>query len=562
MYNYPVLIHYHRKDEAYKDCSFSKKPLDTVELVKEEEYFGEKFSLTQSSEKAIETMTFVVTKDGISKEYPIRFNYYPLLTEVWILDGDDTVYYSENPAIASPHYKDQNPFAFDKAINSASFDHHWGYQGELGCQVSDTQTSFSLWAPTATSVQVVVYESASNDAPILKTYEMERGNSYSYSHKYNTIGVWSLTVPESLAGRAYHYQIDFPHHQSLTRDPYTIATSPDGKRSAIVSEQERQVDGFEVKHGTEATWRLENPCQAVVYEMHIRDLTKSETSGVAPELRGTFFGAAQTGTVNQYGQSTAFDYIKELGVNYVQLQPIADRHKEYDADGNVTYNWGYDPQNYNAPETSMSTNPDDPGQVIRDLKTMVQAYHDAGIGVIMDVVYNHTFSVVDAPFQTTVPDYYYRMNRDGTYQNGTGVGNETASEHEMFRKYMIDSLLYWVKEFNIDGFRFDLMGIHDVKTMQMIRWAMDEVDPKIILYGEGWDMGTGLAPYDKAKKDNAYQLPNIGFFNDDQRNAIKGAEVYGDIKSGFVSGAGTEPIVAKSILGSRELGSYLSPNQS
>ena len=561
MYNYPVLIHYHRKDEAYQSCNFSKWPADSVEFVKEQEYFGEKFSFTQSSETPLEQMVFTVDKDGVSKEYPIRFNHYPLLTEVWILDGDDTVYYSENPAIASPHYKDQNPFAFDKAINSASFDHHWGYQGELGCQVSEEETSFKLWSPTATTVQVVVYESASNDAAILKTYEMQRGNSYSYSHKDNTIGVWNLTVPESLAGRAYQYQINFPHHQSLTRDPYTIATSPDGKRSAILSEKERQVEGFEVKNGTEATWRLENPCQAVVYEMHIRDLTKSETSGVAPELRGTFLGAAQTGTVNHFGQSTAFDYIKELGVNYVQLQPIADRHKEYDADGNVTYNWGYDPQNYNAPETSMSTNPNDPGQVIRDLKTMVQAYHDAGIGVIMDVVYNHTFSVVDAPFQTTVPDYYYRMNRDGTYQNGTGVGNETASEHEMFRKYMIDSLLYWVKEFNIDGFRFDLMGIHDIKTMQMIRWAMDEVDPKIILYGEGWDMGTGLAPYDKAKKDNAYQLPNIGFFNDDQRNAIKGAEVYGDIKSGFVSGAATEPIVAKAILGSRELGSYLSPNQ-
>ena len=561
MYNYPVLIHYHRKDEAYQSCNFSKRPADSVEFVKEQEYFGEKFSFTQSSESALSQMVFMVEKDGVTKEYSIRFNHYPLLTEVWILDGDDTVYYSENPAIASPHYKDQNPFAFDKAINSASFDHHWGYQGELGCQVSEEETSFKLWSPTATTVQVVVYESASNDAAILKTYEMQRGNSYSYSHKDNTIGVWNLTVPESLAGRAYQYQINFPHHQSLTRDPYTIATSPDGKRSAILSEKERQVEGFEVKNGTEATWRLENPCQAVVYEMHIRDLTKSETSGVAPELRGTFLGAAQTGTVNHFGQSTAFDYIKELGVNYVQLQPIADRHKEYDADGNVTYNWGYDPQNYNAPETSMSTNPNDPGQVIRDLKTMIQAYHDAGIGVIMDVVYNHTFSTVDAPFQTTVPDYYYRMNRDGSYQNGTGVGNETASEHEMFRKYMIDSLLYWVNEFNIDGFRFDLMGIHDIKTMQMIRWAMDEVDPKIILYGEGWDMGTGLAPYDKAKKDNAYQLPNIGFFNDDQRNAVKGAEVYGDIKSGFVSGAATEPIVAKAILGSRELGSYLSPNQ-
>ena len=561
MYNYPVLIHYHRKDEAYEVCNFSKIPEDSAELIREEEYFGTTFSLNQASETPLEQFIFRVEKDEETKEYPIRFNYYPLLTEVWILDGDDTVYYSENPAIASPHYKDQNPFAFDKAINSASFDHHWGYQGKLGCRVTADQTSFKLWSPTATTVKVVVYESASNDAPILKTYEMKRGNSYSYSHKDNTIGVWNLTVPESLAGRAYQYQIDFPHHQSLTRDPYTIATSPNGKRSAILSEEERQVEGFEVKNGAEATWRLENPCQAVVYEMHIRDLTKSETSGVAPGLKGTFLGAAQTGTVNKYGQSTAFDYIKELGVNYVQLQPIADRHKEYDADGNVTYNWGYDPQNYNAPETSMSTNPNDPGQVIRDLKTMIQAYHDAGIGVIMDVVYNHTFSTVDAPFQTTVPDYYYRMNRDGSYQNGTGVGNETASEHEMFRKYMIDSLLYWVNEFNIDGFRFDLMGIHDIKTMQMIRWAMDEVDPKIILYGEGWDMGTGLAPYDKAKKDNAYQLPNIGFFNDDQRNAVKGAEVYGDIKSGFVSGAATEPIVAKAILGSRELGSYLSPNQ-
>ncbi|HEW5510746.1 TPA: type I pullulanase, partial [Streptococcus pneumoniae] len=360
---------------------------------------------------------------------------------------------------------------------------------------------------------------------------------------------------------AYQYQVQFPHHQTLTRDPYTIATSPDGKRSAILSHVEKQVENFEVKHGSEATWRLENPCKAVICEMHIRDLTKSPTSGVDEHLRGTFLGAAQAGTVNQYGQSTAFDYIKKLGYNYVQLQPIADRHKEYDEDGNVTYNWGYDPQNYNAPETSFSTNPDDPAQVIRDLKVMVQAYHDAGIGVIMDVVYNHTFSVVDAPFQTTVPDYYYRMNPDGTFQNGTGVGNETASEHEMFRKYMIDSLLYWVQEYNIDGFRFDLMGIHDVKTMQMIRQSLDEIDSNIILYGEGWDMGTGLAPYDKAKKDNAYQMPNIGFFNDNQRDAVKGGEVYGAIKSGFVSGAATEPILAKAILGSRELGSYTHPNQ-
>ena len=532
MLNYPVVIHFHRKNGDYAACSFSRKQADNVEkLYYENNFFGAKFSFTVTSQEKLENLKFSVEIDGTVKEYSVRYNYYPLLTEVWILEGDETVYYSENPAIASPYYKDQNPFAFDRAIHSASFDHHWGYQGELGYSLSDYQTSFKLWAPTATAVQVVVYENTSNDAPIWKTFNLERGNSYSYSHKYNTIGVWSLDLDENLAGKAYQYQIDFPHHQTVTRDPYTIATSPDGKRSVILSHQDRQVEGFVVKHGTEAPWRLENPCKAVICEMHIRDLTKSPTSGVAEHLRGTFLGAAQTGTVNQFGQATAFDYIKELGCNYVQLQPIFDRHKEYDEDGNVTYNWGYDPQNYNAPEPSFSSNPDDPGQVIRDLKTMVQAYHDAGIGVIMDVVYNHTFSTVDAPFQTTVPDYYYRMNP------------------------------YWVQEYNIDGFRFDLMGIHNVKTMQAIRWALDEVDPRIITYGEGWDMGTGLATYDKAKKDNAYQMPNIGFFNDNQRDAVKGGEVYGAIKSGFVSGAATEPIIAKAILGSRELGSYLSPNQ-
>jgi len=443
MFNYPMRIHYHRKNGEYDTCSFVKSQDQRIDLLTyKEDYFGALFSFEHPSAHALESLNFVVHTGQTSKEYAIRFNHYPLLTEVWILEGDDRIYYSENPAIASPFYKNQNPFAFDKAINSASFDHHWGYQGELGCRVEDNQAHFALWAPTATEVQVVVYESAANDAPVWNTFEMERGNSYSYNHKDNTIGVWSLDVEEDLTGKAYQYQVQFPHHQTLTRDPYTIATSPDGKRSAILSHEEKQVANFEVKHGSEATWRLTNPCKSVICEMHIRDLTKSSTSGVDEHLRGTFLGAAQTGTVNQYGQSTAFDYIKKIGYNYVQLQPIADRHKEYDADGNVTYNWGYDPQNYNAPETSLSTNPEDPAQVIRDLKTMVQAYHDAGIGVIMDVVYNHTFSVVDAPFQTTVPDYYYRMNPDGTFQNGTGVGNETASEHEMFRKYMIDSLLY------------------------------------------------------------------------------------------------------------------------
>ena len=240
MYSYPVVIHFHRKNGDYAACSFSRKQADVKEnLYYENDYFGAKFSFTVTSAERLDTLTFFVEIDGKTKDYLLRFNHYPLLTEVWILDGDETVYYSENPAIASPYYKDQNPFAFDKAFHSESFDHHWGYQGELGYSISDYQTSFKLWAPTATAVQVVVYENTSNDAPIWKTYNLERGNSYSYSHKYNTIGVWSVDLDENLAGKAYQYQIEFPHHQTLIRDPYTIATSPDGKRSVILSQQDR-----------------------------------------------------------------------------------------------------------------------------------------------------------------------------------------------------------------------------------------------------------------------------------------------------------------------------------
>ena len=192
---------------------------------------------------------------------------------------------------------------------------------------------------------------------------------------------------------------------------------------------------------------------------------------------------------------------------------------------------------------------------------MIHAYHEAGISVVMDVVYNHIYSTEDGAFQTTVPDYYYRMNPNGSFQNGTGVGNETASEHEMYRKFMIDSLTYWVTEYKIDGFRFDLMGIHDVDTMNEIREAMDAIDPRILLYGEGWDMGTGLAPKDKAKKDNAYQMAEVGFFNDTSRDAIKGAEVFGSVKRGYVSRKSTEDIIARSVLGSAELGTFLTPSQ-
>ena len=192
---------------------------------------------------------------------------------------------------------------------------------------------------------------------------------------------------------------------------------------------------------------------------------------------------------------------------------------------------------------------------------MIQVYHEAGIGVIMDVVYNHTYSSYSSPFQLAVPAYYYRMHDNGSFQDGSGCGNETASEKEMYRKYMIDSLTYWAEEFGVDGFRFDLMGLHDVATMNAIRSAMDDIDPRILIYGEGWDMGIGLPVDQKAKKDNAALMPRIGFFNDNARDAVKGAEVYGHISNGYVSGAPLEDKIAKSLLGSRGFVNYLMPGQ-
>lgn len=567
MLDYRVLIHYHNQLDNYAAYNMWKWQMnqwgEEASFFQRDD-FGIQGNLSYKSNQALGYVHVIVkTIDWShqSVDYSIQLLPPHLVTEIWIIEGDSQVYYSRQAAMTSPYYAKQAPHAFDMALDSKRFDQHWGYQGWLGCRYDGKKAEFKLWAPTAKKVQLVVYKNGSNRSKIWKVYDLQRGKNFSKDHSENTIGIWSRVISDDLADRAYQYQLEFEHHKTLTRDPYAEATTEDGKRSVILSPTERNPKHFQVKQGQQATWRLDNPCQAVIYEMHVRDLTKSSSSGVSKKYRGTFLGACQKGTKNRSGQATGFDYIQSLGINVVQLQPISDRHKEYDWHGNVTYNWGYDPQNYNAPETSFSTNPTKPSQGMRDLKTMIQAYHDAGISVVIDVVYNHIYSTYDSPFQATMPDYYYRMNPDGSFQNGTGVGSETASEHEMFRKYMIDSLLYWVKEYNIDGFRFDLMGIHDIETMRQIREALDEIDPRILTYGEGWDMGTGLLPLDKAKKDNAFELSNIGFFNDTERDAIKGAEVYGGLKAGFVSGEATEAIIAKAILGSNELGTYLTPNQ-
>ncbi|WP_418968731.1 type I pullulanase [Alloscardovia omnicolens] len=483
-------------------------------------------------------------------------------THVWLIEDDNTLYYSWQAALTSRACALYDVRAFDVALHAEEFDRVWAFDGWLGYSYAHDHTQFRVWAPTAERVELVSTR-AVGDSVIQKVEPMHRGDCIdTKDHTQNTHGVWFATINGDCDAMKYVFRI---HHKNGTiadsPDPYARAATRDGSQSVVLSPQSRRADGFIAHHGEDAPWRVDNPASAVICEMHIRDFTISRSSGVQRALRGTYLGACEPNTRNSYGASTGIDYVARQGISYVQIQPVAQYAKHYLPDGRMRYNWGYDPCNYNVPEPHYSTNSHNPAAAIIELKTMIQEYHKRGIGVILDVVYNHTYSSATHPFQLTVPDYFYRMNSDGSCADGSGCGNETASEKEMCRKYIIDSVMYWAEEFNVDGFRFDLMGLHDVETMNRIRAELDSLDPRILIYGEGWDMGSHLPAAAKAKKDNAAMMPRIGFFNDTVRDGIKGAEVYGHVKGGFVSHEATEGIVAKGILGSGELVHYDSPRQ-
>ena len=527
-----------------------------------EDDFGLVGQLTFPANRFIDYVNLLVKTEDWSKQthdYRIRRFLGDAPNAIWVVEGDPTVYYSKQAALTSHSFEGRDQHAFDMALRRQEFDQKWGFQGWLGHKYEKGSTEFRLWGPLARRVQLLLFKKGSKT----KVIKMSRGTSVNKDrHEMNTHGVWSVSVPGDLDGVAYQFRVY--HEESFyqdTRDPYSIALSLNNKKSLVVNPERLVPKGYQKVTRQEANWRNANACSSVICEMHLRDFSISETSGVKKAYRGTYLGACQKGTKNAQGDVTGFDYIKRMGYNYVQLQPVFDHHKNYDKNGNLLYNWGYDPENYNVPDRQFAVDQKNPLAPILELKKMIQAYHEAGIGVIMDVVYNHTYSSYSSPFQLTVPAYYYRMHDNGSFQDGSGCGNETASEKEMYRKYMIDSLTYWAEEFVVDGFRFDLMGLHDVDTMNAIRSAMDDIDPRILIYGEGWDMGIGLPVDQKAKKDNAALMPRIGFFNDNARDAVKGAEVYGQISNGYVSGAPLEDKIAKSLLGSRGFVNYLMPGQ-
>lgn len=528
-----------------------------------EDDFGLVGQLTFPANRFIDYVNLLVKTEDWSKQthdYRIRRFLGDAPNAIWVVEGDPTVYYSKQAAMTSHSFEGRDQHAFDMALRRQEFDQKWGFQGWLGHKYEKGSTEFRLWAPLARRVQLLLFKKGSKKSKVIK---MSRGTSVNKDrHEMNTHGVWSVSVPGDLDGLAYQFRVY--HEESFyqdTRDPYSIALSLNNKKSLVVNPERLVPKGYQKVTRQEANWRNVNACSSVICEMHLRDFSISETSGVKKAYRGTYLGACQKGTKNDQGDVTGFDYIKRMGYNYVQLQPVFDHHKTYDKNGNLLYNWGYDPENYNVPDRQFAVDQKNPLAPILELKKMIQVYHEAGIGVIMDVVYNHTYSSYSSPFQLAVPAYYYRMHDNGSFQDGSGCGNETASEKEMYRKYMIDSLTYWAEEFGVDGFRFDLMGLHDVATMNAIRSAMDDIDPRILIYGEGWDMGIGLPVDQKAKKDNAALMPRIGFFNDNTRDAVKGAEVYGHISNGYVSGAPLEDKIAKSLLGSRGFVNYLMPGQ-
>ena len=405
------------------------------------------------------------------------------------------------------------------------------------CVYLGDRTEFAVWAPTAESAQLRLYRSASDEAAF-KIVNMKLSKKE---------GLWKATVREDLKGAFYTFQIQ-QNGQWLpeTAGISAKAVGVNGWRGAVVDWTETNPEGWAEDKSPEI-----KPSDIIVYEMHHRDFSIHQTSGVTN--KGKYLALTEEGTKNPDGLATGIDHLKEIGVTYVQLLPSTDfiTVDETNLD-TPQYNWGYDPFNYNAVEGSYSTDPYNPVTRIKEFKQMIQALHKAGFRVILDVVYNHTTDASKTGFERTMPGYFYRMRPDGTYFDGSGCGNETASEQEMFRKYMIESLEWWMKEYHIDGFRFDLMAIHDIETMNEISERLHAIDPDVVIYGEGWAAQSPAYPAEQiALKVNTHMLDKVGAFSDNIRDAVRGP--LGCENAGFMDGvAGNKENIEFGIAGGVE----------
>ncbi|MCU4767428.1 type I pullulanase [Bacillus toyonensis] len=406
-----------------------------------------------------------------------------------------------------------------KVIRSEEFDKLFYYSGnDLGNIYSPQHTKFRVWAPTASEAKLVTYKKW-NDK-IGTEISMQQGEK----------GTWKAEIKGNQKGLFYTYKVKIGDKWTEAVDPYVRAASVNGDKGVVIDLNETNPKKWKANKKPE----FKKPEDAIIYELHVRDLSIQPESGI--KQKGKYLGVTEKGTKGPEGVKTGLDHMKDLGVTHVQFLPIFDYASVNEETLNEPqYNWGYDPKNFNVPEGSYSTNPYEPTVRITELKQMIQVLHDNNLRVVMDVVYNHMYNAAESNFHKLVPGYYYRYNEDGTFANGTGVGNDTASERKMMRKFMVDSVTYWAKEYNLDGFRFDLMGIHDYETMNEIRKAVDQIDPSIILHGEGWDLNTPLAAELKANQKNAEKMKGIAHFNDNIRDGLKGS-VFEEKENGFVNG--------------------------
>lgn len=398
------------------------------------------------------------------------------------------------------------------------FDYEVYTGNDLGAVYSPKMTRFKVWAPEAESVKLNLYKQGEGDNLIDQHIMKKSANgTYVFEKQGDCNGIY------------YTYTVVNHGEVQEAVDPYTKAAGVNGQRGMVINLAKTNPQGFEM----DGYRNPEHITDAIIYEGSVRDFTMDESSGVFHN--GKFLGLTEANTTNHFGEATALDYISDLGITHVQILPAFDFETVDEKNQKAQYNWGYDPDNYNVPEGSYAVSPYDGAVRIQEMKQMVLALHSRGIGVIMDVVFNHTYRRDDSNLQKIVPGYYYRSDETG-YTNGSGCGNEVASDRPMVQKLIIDSLIYWAKEYHIDGFRFDLMGVLDIDTMNVIAERLKEIRPDIYLYGEGWNGGpSSLAEEKRAFKASAKKMPGIGMFNDDIRDTIKGSVFYDD-HLGFVNG--------------------------
>ena len=509
--------------------------------------------------ESIDSISFTASKNVTEADVTLLADGTPVAIENYFMAGGEGSFDLVDDADLGKNYvlvidfgdagvdPKEYPVGFGGLYSSEAFNAQYAYDGELGALYTTASTTFKLWAPLSSDVTLNLYDKGHRASET--DYDSVAGTDTPYeTHTMTKMdkGVWEVTVSGDLHGVYYTFDVTNGSVTHEASDPYAFSSGINGRRSMVVDFDRLNPANWAAGVRPDT---IQSYNDSIITEIHVRDYTTHSSWNGTEAYRGKFLGLVESGTTYN-GVTTGFDHIKELGVTHVQLLPVFDygaavdetriTDPSYQGRKDTVFNWGYMPENFNAVEGSYSTDPYDGSVRVTEYKQMVQAFHDADIRVIMDVVYNHHGKSADSNFDLIVPGYYFRMNNDGGFWNGSGTGNETASEHYMMSKFMVDSCKFWAEEYNISGFRFDLMKLHDVDTMNAIVDELHAIDPTILVYGEPWTGGTSPLPESEAAyNSNLDEMPGVAVFNDDTRDGIKGS-VFNSEEQGFIQGVSSQ----------------------